>query len=98
MTNEEGNAAPSPMWQDRYGNKRGHHLMIKKLGDTIPPLYATEETKDTDAVLARVKLFSPYSGWTWYITEWDPKTGTCFGWSRGWRRSWATLTSPSCRR
>ena len=26
-----------------------------------------------------MKLFSPYSGWRWYITEWDPDTGLCFG-------------------
>jgi len=79
MTQEEGNAEHHGVWQDQFSNKRGHHLMIKKLGDTIPPLYATEETTDPDAVIARVKLFSPYSGWTWYITEWDPRTGRCFG-------------------
>ena len=32
-----------------------------------------------DTVLAPVKLFSPYSNWTWYVTEWDAETGTCFG-------------------
>ena len=26
-----------------------------------------------------MKLFSPYNGWRWYITEWDPETGLCFG-------------------
>jgi len=30
-------------------------------------------------VLAHAKLFSPYSNWTWYVTEMDPATGTCFG-------------------
>ena len=29
--------------------------------------------------MVRVKLFSPYAGWSWYITEWDPATGLCFG-------------------
>ena len=33
----------------------------------------------TDAVVARVKLFSPYNGWRWFITEWEAETGTCFG-------------------
>ena len=70
---------PAPLWRDKHHGKRGHHLMIKKLGDEIPPLYATEETEDQDSVLARAKLFSPYSGWTWYITEWDKETGLCFG-------------------
>ena len=35
--------------------------------------------RSSDAVVARVKLFSPYNGWRWYITEWDPETGLCFG-------------------
>ena len=30
-----------------------------------------------------VKLFSPYSNWTWYIVELDPETGTCFGLVKG---------------
>ena len=34
---------------------------------------------DPDAVLALAKLFSPYAGWRWYITEWDPGNGMCFG-------------------
>ena len=38
---------------------------------------------DYDAVLARVKLFSPYNGWTWYVTEWDADTGECFGLVQG---------------
>ena len=79
MTQGEGNAEPAPMWRDRHRGRRGHPLMTEKLGGTIPPLYATEETTDTDSVIARAKLFSPYSGWTWYITEWDLETGMCFG-------------------
>ena len=53
--------------------------MTKELADTIPPLYANENVDDHDAVLAPAKLFSPYNGWRWYITEWDPETGLCFG-------------------
>ena len=30
-----------------------------------------------------MKLFSPYSGWTWYVTEWDAETGECFGLVQG---------------
>ena len=53
--------------------------MTKELADTIPPLYANDGADDPDAVVARVKLFSPYNGWRWYITEWDSQTGLCFG-------------------
>ena len=67
------------MWQDNHSGLRRHKLMTKELGETIPALYANENVADYDAVLAPAKLFSPYNGWTWYITEWDPETGTCFG-------------------
>ena len=67
------------MWQDQHSGKRGHQLMTEKLADTIPALYANENVADYDAVLAHAKLFSPYSNWTWYITEMDPAAGTCFG-------------------
>ncbi len=67
------------LWQDNHGGIRGHKLMTKELGDTIPALYANEHAADYDSVLAPAKLFSPYTGWRWFITEWDPKTGTCFG-------------------
>ncbi len=67
------------IWQDPNSGPRGHELMTKGLGETIPPLYANENVADYDAVLAMVKLFSPYSNWTWYLTEWDSKTGLCFG-------------------
>ena len=33
--------------------------MTKELADTIPPLYANDGADDPDAVVARVKLFSP---------------------------------------
>ena len=39
----------------------------------------TPTDNDNDGVLAPAKLFSPYTGWRWYITEWDPETRLCFG-------------------
>ena len=76
MTDQKETAT---MWQDQHAGKRGHQLMTQKVADTIPALYANEKVADYDAVLAHAKLFSPYSNWTWYITEMDPATGTCFG-------------------
>ena len=67
------------MWQDRHSGRRGHKLMTKELGDTIPTLYANENAGDYDAVIVPAKLFSPWNGWTWYVTEWDRETGLCFG-------------------
>ena len=67
------------IWQDAHNGVRGHKLMTKELGDTIPALGANEHVKDYDTVLVPAKLFSPFSGWTWYVTELNPKTGECFG-------------------
>ena len=53
--------------------------MTKELGEKIPALYANENVADYDAVLAPAKLFSPYNGLSWYITEWEAETGLCFG-------------------
>ena len=43
---------------------------------SIPLLYATEDTKDP---VAHVKLFTPDSNFTWYLTEFDPQNKQCFG-------------------
>ncbi len=73
------NGTTTTMWQDNHSGLRRHKLMTKELADTIPPLYANDGEDDPDAVLARVKLFTPYANWTWYITEWEAETGLCFG-------------------
>ena len=76
MTDKNGTTTT---WQDPNSGLRRHKLMTKELGETIPALYANENVKDYDSVLAHVKLFTPFSNWTWYITEWNPQTGECFG-------------------
>ena len=79
MLEQQGNATTTTIWQDAHSGPRGHQLMTKELADTIPPLYANDGADDPDAVVARVKMFSPYNGWRWYITEWEAETGLCFG-------------------
>ena len=76
MTGEETTATT---WQDPNSGPRRHGLMTKEIGDTIPALYANEHVEDYDSVLALAKLFSPYTGWRWFITEWQAETGLCFG-------------------
>ena len=66
-------------WEDPNSELRRHELMTKELGETIPALYANENVEDYDSVLAHAKLFTPFSNWTWYITEWEAETGLCFG-------------------
>ena len=38
--------------------------------------------------MARAKLFCPYKGWRWYVTEWDAETGECFGLVEGFETEW----------
>ena len=79
MSDQKVTTTAAAMWQDRHSGRRGHKLMTRELGATIPALYANEDAPDYDAVVAPAKLFSPYSGWRWYITELDRETGLCFG-------------------
>ena len=70
-------------------------LMPKEVAATVPPLYATEDEGDP---IARVKLFSSVSAWTWYVTEYDPATGEAFGLARASLTNGATSPSPRWRR
>ena len=79
MSDKNGTTTTTTMWQDNHSKLRRHKLMTKEVGETIPALYANENVKNTDDVMAHAKLFCPYNGWRWYITEWDSRTGTCFG-------------------
>lgn len=53
-------------------------LITKTIAKKIPPLYGQEKLS-AEMTLAYVKLFTPDSNWTWYITEMDQETGECFG-------------------
>ena len=76
MIGVEGTATT---WQDNHSGLRRHKLMTRELGAKIPALGANEDVEAYDSVLAHIKLFSPYNGWRWYITEWQAETGLCFG-------------------
>jgi hypothetical protein len=51
---------------------RGMKLLTKEIRQTLPPLYA-QESKGGQAVVY-LKLFTPDSSFTWYITEGSPIT------------------------
>jgi hypothetical protein len=50
-------------------------LLTKELRKQLPALGATEKQEDPQVLL---KLFTPDSNWTWYVTEFDQKD-TFFG-------------------
>ena len=86
MPDQKETTTAMTLWQDRHSGKRGHQLMTEKLADTIPGIGATKNVEDSDDILAHAKLFSPYSNWTWYITEMDRETGQCFGLVEGFEK------------
>ena len=83
MSDKEETAATTAMWQDGHSERRGHKLMTREIGEAIPALYTNENVRHYDAVVAIAKLFSPYNGWRWFITEWEAETGLCFGLVQG---------------
>ena len=56
-------------------------LMTKALQKKLPPIGSGSQT-------AIVKFFTPWSNWTWYITEYDPEKRLCFGLVEGLEREW----------
>ena len=54
-------------------------LLTKELRQRIPPLYATEHEQDP---MVWVKFFTPWTHWTWYVTEFDG-TDIFFGYVKG---------------
>lgn len=57
---------------------RGHELLPEELAASLPALYKTEDVPEGEK-LARVKFFTPMSGWTWYGIEYDPADKLFFG-------------------
>lgn len=54
-----------------------HTLLPPEAIAVLPRLYANEG-KGEDAI-AHLKLFCPWSNWTWYASELDPDHRLCFG-------------------
>jgi hypothetical protein len=57
--------------------ERAHTLMPPQIAAKLPPLYANEGQGE-DAI-AHLKLFTPWTNWTWYASEYDPDERLCFG-------------------
>ena len=53
-----------------------HDLMPPNLRATIPRLHATEGVQGR---MVHLKWFTPDSFWTWFVLEFDPSDGICFG-------------------
>ena len=51
-------------------------LLTKELINKLPKLGAIKDQEDPKAL---VKLFTPWTDWTWYILEYDSETEQCYG-------------------
>tara|TARA_R100000458_G_scaffold306_1_gene246 strand:- start:7114 stop:7395 length:282 start_codon:yes stop_codon:yes gene_type:complete len=51
-------------------------LLTKALEKKLPAIHSATNK-------AYVKWFTPWTYWTWYVMEYDPKTGDCFGYVEG---------------
>lgn len=68
----------SRMAAHRLDGVRGHQLLPASEARKLPVIYSQEDVKDP---IVQVKLFSPYSGAVWYLTEYDPGSKEAFGWA-----------------
>lgn len=62
-------------------------LLTPELEQTIPLLYATEDTP-LEHKMVYVKFFTPDASWSWYVTEYDPTERLCFGYVIGHESEW----------
>lgn len=46
-------------------------LLPQEVAATLPLLYS--QTNVGDEAVAQVKFFTPWTGWTWYASEYDPE-------------------------
>lgn len=58
-------------------------LMTKEIERKAPALYSTE--KETDPRIV-AKYFTPWTNWTWYMTEYDPVERLAFGLVEGFEK------------
>ncbi len=65
--------------QEPFRGARRHALLPQSIRNKLPKLYATDGKKDK---MIYLKLFSPYSGYTLYVAEFDGKD-TFFGYVKG---------------
>lgn len=75
---------------------KAHQLIPDEIAATIPALYSTEALP-ADQKIARVKLFAPWTNWTWYIVEYDPVARLAFGLVEGHEKEWGYFSLDELR-
>jgi len=62
-------------------------LLTEAIKKKLPKTYSTEPLP-TDEKVVQVKFFHPFSNWTWYAVEYDPKNRLFFGLVDGFEKEW----------
>ncbi len=62
-------------------------LLTKELEKKLPGFYETENIPTEDKIVV-VRYFDPFSHWTWYGVEYDPKDRVFFGYVIGLDKEW----------
>ena len=52
-------------------------LLTRELLKKLPPIGHSIKTKEEPQAI--VKWFTPDSNWTWYVAEYNPENGMCWG-------------------
>lgn len=63
-------------------------LMPKEILEHVPNLYGQENIKPLDKVVHAFYFIPLICNWTWYLTEYDPKTQNAFGFVLGSEPEW----------
>lgn len=58
-------------------------LLTKEIERKLPEIGAANSLDDPYEAIVHLKLFSPYNGWRWFITEYDPEHRLAYGYVEG---------------
>ena len=65
-------------------------LLTKELLKKLPPIGHSIKTKEEPQAI--VKWFTPDSNWTWYVAEYNPEDGMCWGLVDGFEKEFGFFT------
>ena len=65
-------------------------LLTKELLKKLPPIGHSIKTKEEPQAI--VKWFTPDSNWTWYVAEYNPEDGMCWGLVDGFEKEFGYFT------
>lgn len=72
--------------------EQAHTLMPPAIAEQMPALYSQEDLGEN--AIAHLKLFTPWTNWTWYVSEYDPEERRCFGVVVGHEREYGYFSMP----